>query len=84
MDDHYFRDETDRFRVDYDKLEGKVAREARHTGRDDRATTEQVLDPRTRLMLFKMLSSGYLSKINGCVSTGKEVRPLLPVLLVVF
>lgn len=46
----------------------------KHTGRDDRATTEQVLDPRTRLILFKLLNSGVLSKINGCVSTGKEAN----------
>ncbi len=43
----------------------------RHTGRDDRATTELVMDPRTRLILFKMLSSGFMSEIHGCVSTGK-------------
>ena len=67
-------DECDRFGLDVDRLEGRHEREARHTGRDDRATTEQVLDPRTRLMLFKLLSSGFLTKINGCVSTGKEVR----------
>jgi len=47
---------------------------ARHTGRDDRATVEQVLDPRTRLMLFKMLNHGILAEINGCVSTGKEAN----------
>lgn len=67
-------DVCSRFGVDEDGLEGRAARESRHTGRDDRATTEQVLDPRTRLMLFKMLSSGFLTKLNGCVSTGKEVR----------
>ena len=30
-------------------------RDPRHTGRDDRATSEQVMDPRTRLVLFKVL-----------------------------
>ncbi|KAL7557913.1 hypothetical protein ACA910_009227 [Epithemia clementina (nom. ined.)] len=43
-------------------------------GRDDRATAEQVLDPRTRLILFKMLSRGFLQKIDGCLSTGKEAN----------
>ena len=43
-------------------------------GRDDRATSEQVLDPRTRLILFKMLSRGFLQKIDGCLSTGKEAN----------
>ena len=42
--------------------------------RDERATNEQVLDPRTRLLLFKMLNSGVLGSINGCVSTGKEAN----------
>ena len=39
----------------------------------DRATTEQVLDPRTRIILFKMIGRGLLFEVNGCVSTGKEV-----------
>lgn len=50
------------------------ARAARHTGRDDRATNEQVLDPRTRMILFKLLNSDFIRSIHGCVSTGKEVR----------
>ena len=45
-----------------------------HTGRDDRATSEQCLDPRTRLILFRMLSSGFLELIDGCLSTGKEAN----------
>ena len=45
-----------------------------HTGRDDRATSEQVMDPRTRLMLFKLLNSGFLAEIDGCLSTGKEAN----------
>jgi RIO kinase 1 len=43
-------------------------------GRDDRATSEQVLDPRTRLILFKLLSKGFLELIDGCLSTGKEAN----------
>lgn len=39
----------------------------------DRATNEQVLDPRTRIILFKMINRGLIEEINGCVSTGKEV-----------
>ena len=42
--------------------------------KSDRATNEQVLDPRTRLILFKMLGRGFLIRVDGCVSTGKEVR----------
>ena len=57
------------------KLERKGA-QAKHTGltRDERATVEQVLDPRTRLLLFKLINSGTLESINGCVSTGKEAN----------
>ena len=44
-----------------------------HKDKSDRATNEQVMDPRTRLVLFKMIGRGLLSKIEGCVSTGKEV-----------
>lgn len=42
--------------------------------RADRATVEQVLDPRTRMVLFKMLNRGVFSDINGCISTGKEAN----------
>ncbi|KAG7276394.1 hypothetical protein CRUP_021905 [Coryphaenoides rupestris] len=30
------------------------------------------VDPRTRLLMYKMVSSGTLESINGCISTGKE------------
>ncbi|XP_078695949.1 serine/threonine-protein kinase RIO1-like [Branchiostoma floridae x Branchiostoma belcheri] len=42
--------------------------------RQDRATVEQVLDPRTRMILFKMLNRGIIQQINGCISTGKEAN----------
>lgn len=61
-------------KIKIDMLDNKAAGVARHTGRDDRATVEQVLDPRTRLILFKLLSQGLISEINGCVSTGKEAN----------
>jgi RIO kinase 1 len=41
--------------------------------KSDRATSEQVLDPRTRIILFKMIGRGLVHEVNGCVSTGKEV-----------
>ncbi|KAI8622430.1 RIO1 family-domain-containing protein [Chytriomyces sp. MP71] len=40
----------------------------------DRATVEQVLDPRTRMILFKLLNNQTLSIVNGCISTGKEAN----------
>lgn len=42
--------------------------------RADRATVEQVLDPRTRLVLFRLLQRGMLSNLHGCISTGKEAN----------
>ncbi|THV00816.1 RIO1-domain-containing protein [Dendrothele bispora CBS 962.96] len=42
--------------------------------KSDRATNEQVLDPRTRLILFKMIGRGVIHEVNGCVSTGKEAN----------
>lgn len=30
------------------------------------------MDPKTRLLLYKMVNAGVLENINGCVSTGKE------------
>ena len=40
----------------------------------DRATAEQVMDPRTRMILFKLLSCEVITSINGCISTGKEAN----------
>lgn len=40
----------------------------------DRATVEQVLDPKTRMILLKMLNRGIIESINGCISTGKEAN----------
>lgn len=47
-----------------------------HGGADksDRATSEQVLDPRTRMILLQMLNRNVVSEVNGVVSTGKEAN----------
>ncbi|KAG6393178.1 hypothetical protein SASPL_147413 [Salvia splendens] len=44
------------------------------TEKADRATVEQAIDPRTRMVLFKMLNKGIFNDINGCISTGKEAN----------
>merc|ERR1712083_1163093 len=31
-------------------------------------------DPRTRMILFKLLNRGFIQEINGCISTGKEAN----------
>lgn len=46
----------------------------RRKDRADRATVEQVLDPRTRLVLFRLLQRRILESIEGCISTGKEAN----------
>jgi len=46
----------------------------RYKDKSDRATVELVLDPRTRLVLYKLLSRRFLDEINGCISTGKEAN----------
>ena len=35
---------------------------------------EQVLDPRTRVILMKLLNKKVIKEINGCLSTGKEAN----------
>jgi serine/threonine-protein kinase RIO1 len=52
----------------------EASERVRVTEKADRATVEQALDPRTRLVLFKMLNQGVFCEINGCISTGKEAN----------
>ena len=33
---------------------------------------EKAVDPKTRLLMYKMVNSGMLETITGCISTGKE------------
>lgn len=48
--------------------------ENRRKDKADRATLQQVLDPRTLLILYKMIKRELLEQVNGCVSTGKEAN----------
>ncbi|XP_053669738.1 serine/threonine-protein kinase RIO1 [Anopheles nili] len=57
--------ETQR-KVDSERLRSK--------DKQDRATAEQVMDPRTRMILFKLLSRAMITEVNGCISTGKEAN----------
>jgi hypothetical protein len=56
---------SSRVENDITRSEKKSEKRVNYYGRDDRATSEQVMDPRTRLILFKLLSNGYLSEIDG-------------------
>lgn len=57
------------------RLDGGGGKERSHEkDKSDRATSEQVLDPRTRMILLQMINRGVVSEINGCLSTGKEAN----------
>ncbi|KAI0129192.1 RIO1 family-domain-containing protein [Xylariales sp. AK1849] len=40
----------------------------------NRATSEQVLDQRTRMILLQMINRGVVSEVHGAISTGKEAN----------
>jgi hypothetical protein len=56
---------SSRIQNDIIRSEKKSEKRPNYYGRDDRATSEQVLDPRTRLILFKLLSNSFISEIDG-------------------
>ncbi|XP_023663201.1 serine/threonine-protein kinase RIO3 [Paramormyrops kingsleyae] len=47
-------------------------RSARLHEKKEHSTAEQAVDPKTRLLMYKMVNAGILENINGCISTGKE------------
>eukprot|EP01010_Urceolus_cornutus_P001216 NODE_173_length_2114_cov_313.467312_g137_i0.p1 GENE.NODE_173_length_2114_cov_313.467312_g137_i0~~NODE_173_length_2114_cov_313.467312_g137_i0.p1 ORF type:complete len:656 (+),score=196.26 NODE_173_length_2114_cov_313.467312_g137_i0:63-1970(+) len=55
-------------------IERKTAGQRHDVDKSERATCEQVLDPRTRLILFKLVNARTVASINGCISTGKEAN----------
>ncbi|KAI9846419.1 MAG: protein kinase rio1 [Sclerophora amabilis] len=57
-----------------DRDAGHGGRSERTTDRGDRATSEQVLDPKTRMILLQMINRGVVAEVNGCLSTGKEAN----------
>ncbi len=57
-----------------DRLTGSIGGHARDKDKADRATTEQVLDPRTQMILLQLINRGIISEIHGVVSTGKEAN----------
>ena len=70
-----FKKYSSKINVDQFKLSDS-SNEDRLRVRDkkDRATAEQVMDPRTRMILFKLMNRGFITQINGCISTGKEAN----------
>ncbi|KAI4236370.1 MAG: hypothetical protein LQ352_008016 [Teloschistes flavicans] len=57
-----------------DRQAGLGGKHDRGADKSDRATSEQVLDPRTRMILLQMINRDVVSEVNGCVSTGKEAN----------
>lgn len=58
-----------------DHIQAGIGDRAEKSGdRSDRATTEQVLDPRTRMILLQMINRNIVAEVNGCISTGKEAN----------
>ncbi|XDG00546.1 hypothetical protein ABKA04_000161 [Annulohypoxylon sp. FPYF3050] len=46
----------------------------RDKDKSDRATSDQVLDKRTRMILYRMIGHEVVSEIHGAISTGKEAN----------
>lgn len=57
-----------------DRQSGLGGKHDRVADKSDRATSEQVLDPRTRMILLQMINHNVVSEVNGCLSTGKEAN----------
>lgn len=60
----------------YEKLLGQSLdfNRIRIKDKSDRATVEQALDVRTRMILYKLLNKAIIDEISGCISTGKEAN----------
>lgn len=57
-----------------DRQSGLQSKHDKSADKSDRATSEQVLDPRTRMILLQMINRNVVSEVNGCLSTGKEAN----------
>lgn len=57
-----------------DGQSGLQSKHDKSADKSDRATSEQVLDPRTRMILLQMINRNIVSEVNGCLSTGKEAN----------
>lgn len=56
------------------RLDNVKQDQSREKDKADRATSELVLDKRTRMILLQMINRGVVSEIHGAVSTGKEAN----------
>jgi RIO kinase 1 len=65
---------ANKIRLDDVKAGQGAAGGDRDKDKADRATSELVLDQRTRMILLQMINRGVVSEIHGAVSTGKEAN----------
>jgi len=60
----------------YNKIRNFSVKEGKRKNRvmdkEDKAVAEQAVDPRTRILLYKLVNGGVLDAVNGVISTGKE------------
>jgi RIO kinase 1 len=63
------------------RLDSVKQSEEKEKDKADRATSEQVLDQRTRMILLQMINRGFVSEVHGAISTGKEANVYGAVLL---
>lgn len=56
------------------RLDDVKQSEEKDKDKADRATSEQVLDQRTRMILLQMINRGFVSEVHGAISTGKEAN----------
>ena len=50
------------------------SRKVRKHGKEDRETRENVLDQKTRLLLYKMINKQLFKQVGGIISSGKEAN----------
>jgi RIO kinase 1 len=56
------------------RLDTVKQEQGREKDKADRATSELVLDQRTRMILLQMINRGMVSEVHGAISTGKEAN----------
>ena len=61
-------------KIKLDDVESGLGGKNRNKDKADRATSEKVLDNRTRMILHKMIDRNIVSEVNGVLSTGKEAN----------
>ncbi|TLD19709.1 hypothetical protein PspLS_09646 [Pyricularia sp. CBS 133598] len=56
------------------RLDDVKQTQTREKDKSDRATSELVLDQRTRMILLQLINQGFVAEVHGAISTGKEAN----------